>query len=261
MRCLAIVLCLLTFDLAAAQPTTPESIEAFMRSAKVVRTRSTSTGITRPIRMTLSDGVATHDALFQAIEEKKSVFVPATGPTEINFVDSWRYNVAAYRLAGLIGLEWMMPVTIEYRYQGRSGSLSWWMDSLMDERQRLKNKVSPGNVQTWNRDMYRMRIFTQLVRDNDRNLTNVLVSPDWRVIMIDFTRAFRLHPTIKTEEINQCDRQLLARLEALTPESLKSAVGDYLSRAEAQAVMKRRDLIVAHVRALVAARGEDKVLY
>ena len=232
-----------------------------MRAAKVLRSRELSTGITRPLRLTLSDGATTHDAAFQAIDEKKSVFTPTRGSSEINFVDSWRYNVAAYRLATLLGLDSMMPVTIEYQYDGRRGALSWWIDSLMDERRRLRNKVSPPDVQAWNNDMYRMRVFSSLVHDTDRNLGNVLVSPGWRVVMLDFTRAFRLHPVIQTKEINHCDRGLLTRLDALTLESLKAMVSDYLTAPEASAVMKRRDLLVTHVRTLIAQRGEDKVLY
>jgi hypothetical protein len=267
MRHLALVLCLATLDLwpaaavVAADPQTPQDIEAFMRSAKIVRIRELSTGITRPLRLTLSDGTTTHDAVFQAIDEKKAMFVPQRGASEINFVDSWRYNVAAYRLAGTIGLGSMMPVTIEYSHRGKVGALSWWMEAIMDERRRLKEKVRPPDVQAWNHDMYRMRVFSSLVHDTDRNLGNVLVSPDWRVIMLDFTRAFRLHAAIQSKEIHQCDRTLFARLEALTPEALQTAVGEYLTRTEAEAVIKRRDLLVAHLRALIAEHGEAKVLY
>jgi len=256
-------LCLLTFDLTvvAAEPRTSQEIEAFMRSAKVMRFRELSTGITRPLRLTLSDGSFTHDAVFQAVEEKRAIFVPTKGQTEINFVDSWRYNVAAYRLAGLLGLERMTPVTIDYQHRGKSGALSWWMDSLMDERRRLKEKVQPPDVVAWNRDMYRMRLFTSLVRDTDRNLGNVLVSPTWGVIMLDFTRAFRLHEEIQTKEIHQCDRHLWARLQELNAAALNSAVGDFLTSFEKASVIKRRDLLVAHIQELVAKRGEEHVLY
>lgn len=244
-----------------AEPRTPEDIEAFMRSAKVVRSRELSTGITRPLRLTLSDGATTHDAVFQAVDERKTVFTPQQGKSEINFVDSWRYNVAAYRIAALVGLDWMMPVTIEYRFRGRTGALSWFMASIMDERRRMKENVRPKDVQAWNRDMYRMRVFSSLVHDTDRNLGNVLVSPEWRVVMVDFTRAFRLHAAIKTEDIVQCERSLLARLETLTLPAVQQAVERYLTTAETEAVMKRRDLIVAHIRALITERGEDKVLF
>jgi hypothetical protein len=260
---LTFALCLLTFDLAAvaAQPRTPSEIEAFMRAAKVTRTRELSTGITRPLRLTLSDGAFTHDAVFQRVDEKKVMFVPTKGRTEINFVDSWRYNVAAYRLSGLLGLDRMMPVTIGYEYQGRHGSLSWWMDSLMDERRRLKEKVQPPDVLAWNQDMYRMRLFMSLVHDTDRNLGNVLVSPSWGVIMLDFTRAFRLHQEIQTKEIHQCDRQLWTRLQELSGTAVDAAVGEYLTSYEKSALLKRRELLVSHIQQLIAARGEEKVLY
>lgn len=243
------------------EPRTREEIEAFMRAAKVVRVQELNTGVTRPMRLTLTDGAATHDAAFQAVDEQKSEFTPVGGPRQINFVDSWRYNVAAYRLSTLVGLEQMMPVTIEYEYRGRKGALSWWTDSLMDERLRLRKKISPRNPQVWNEDMHRLRVFTELVHDTDRNLGNVLVSKDWRVVMIDFTRAFRTFTVIRPKELERCDRNLLARLEALTQVDVRTHTDPYLTGPEITGVMKRRDLIVAHFKQLVAARGEEKVLY
>jgi len=256
-----VVVLFLLRPISADTPVAREEIEAFMQRAKVIRWRELSGGITRPLRLTLSDGAVTHDAVFQTIDEKRAVFVPARGPTEINFVDSWRYNIAAYRLAGLVGLESMMPVTIEYRWRGKVGALSWWLDTIMDERRRLKEKVRPPDPLAWNQDMYRMRVFSELVEDTDRNLGNVLVSPQWRVIMLDFTRAFRLHAVIRPKEITQCDRRLFEALRALTADRIREASGEYLSGHEIEAVMKRRDLLVEHVNALIAERGEARVLY
>ena len=250
-----------TAPLAADTPQTREEIEKFMRTAKVVAQRDTSKGVTKPLRLTLSDGTTKHDAVFQSIDEKQTVFRPDRGPVEINFVDSWRYNVAAYRLAGLLGLGDMMPPTIEYRYRGKDGALAWWMDSLMDEGERLAKKVVPPDTLKWNRDMYRQRVFNELVHDVDRNIGNTLVSPEWRVIMLDFTRAFRLWEKIRSNELHQCDRALLAKLEALTEDALSAEAKTYLTTSEVKAVLKRRDLIVAHFRQLIAAKGEAAVLY
>jgi hypothetical protein len=247
--------------LVADTPRTREEIEAFMRAAKVTNVRDSPKGVTRPLRLTLSDGTFSHDASFQAIDDRKPFMQGADGRAEVNFVDSWRYNLAAYRLADLLGLAGMMPTTIEYRYRNRPGSLTWWMDSLMDEGERLKKKVEPPNPNLWNEDMLRMRVFMELVHDTDRNLGNVLVSPDWRVIMLDFTRAFRVWPTIRPNELPRIDRALLARLEALSEDELASATKGYLPKGEAAAVMKRRDLIVEHFRALVKQLGEARVLY
>lgn len=261
-RVLAVVAVALSLAPAQTdQSFTREAIEVFMRSARVERARELSSGVTRPVRLTLSDGTRRHDAVFQAVDERKPLMQGPTGVAEVNFVDSWRYNVAAYRLAVLLGLADMMPVTIEYRYRGRTGALTWWVDALMDERERLKKGVRPPDIQAWNEDMLRQRVFMELVHDTDRNLGNVLISHEWRVIMIDFTRAFRLWPTIRANELPRIDRALFAKLQAISPADVATAVEDYLSPGEVNAVMARRDLIVAHYRQRLAQLGEVRVLY
>lgn len=251
---------------APAPELSVEQMKEFLSTAKVVRTRGTSKGVTAPKRVTLSSGGLTHDAVFQAVDDKQMVAQLGGGgrqsTTELNFVDSYRYNLAAYALAGLIGLEHMMPVYVERRWNGQTGSIGWWVTTLMDESERLKKKVQPPKPMEWNNQMYRMRVFTALVRDTDRNLGNVLITPEWKVMMIDFTRAFRLQPELQhAKDLNKLDRALLPKLEALDRQGLKTAVGDWLTGSEIDAVMKRRDLLVAHFKKLIAELGEDKVLY
>jgi hypothetical protein len=245
----------------AGEPVSRDDIEAFIKSARVIRQRDLSKGVTRPLRLTLSDGTYHHDAVFQAVDERSQLFKPDRGQPEINFVDSWRYNVAAYRLTALLGLQDMMPVTVEYRYRGRIGALSWWVTALMDEGERLKKQVRPPNALAWNHQMYRQRVFTELVHDVDRNLGNILITPEWHIVMIDFTRGFRLWEKIRPAELARCDRSLLASLRALTAPALEAAVQNYLTPSELSAVLKRRDLIVAHFDRLIQEQGEDKVLY
>jgi hypothetical protein len=251
---------------APAPELTVEQQKTFLKSAKVIRSRSTSKGVTAPKRVTLSDGTVTHEAIFQAVDEKKTVAQLGGGgrqsTTELNFVDSYRYNIAAYALSGLLGLDHMMPVYVERRWNGQTGSMGWWVTTLMDEGERLKKKIQPPNSMDWNYQMYRMRVFTALVRDTDRNLGNVLITPEWKVMMIDFTRAFRLQPELEhTKDLNRLDRTLLPKLEALERTAVKKAVGDSLTTSEIDAMLKRRDLLVAHFKKLIAEQGEEKVLY
>lgn len=269
------LLVLLAFPpLAYAQTTTPapsaelstDQIRVFLRDAKVIRTRTTSKGVTAPKRMTLSDGNIEHDAVFQAIDERKMVMTLGGGgrqsTTELNFVDSYKYNIAAYEVARLLGLDYMMPVYVERKWGGQTGSISWFVPSLMDESERLKKKIQPPNPTDWNQQMYRMRAFSSLVRDTDRNLTNVLVTHQWKVMMIDFSRAFRLQPELlHQKDLAKIDRSLLAKMESLTRESVQDATKDFLTNAELDAMMKRRDLLVAHFKKLIADLGEEKVLY
>ncbi|HEX6163160.1 MAG TPA: hypothetical protein VFZ31_07335 [Vicinamibacterales bacterium] len=241
-------------------------IRTFLKEAKVLRQRGTPKGVTAPKRLTLSDGNIEHDAVFQAIDDRKMVETLGGGgrpqTTELNFVDSYKYNIAAYELATLLGLEHMMPVYVERRWNGLLGSISWFVPTLMDESDRIKKKIQPPNPTDWNHQMYRMRVFSALLRDTDRNLTNVLITHQWKVMMIDFTRAFRLqHELLHPKDLQRIDRELFAKLEAMTPESAKAAVKDYLTRHELEAVMKRRELLVAHFKKLIAEAGEAKVLY
>jgi hypothetical protein len=258
-----------SFAQTAAAPSAPElsleQMKDFLKNARVVRTRGTPKGVTAPKRVTLSNGTITHDAVFQAIDERQTVAHlkgQRGAVTELNFVDSYKYNIAAYNIAGLLDLDHMMPLYVERRWNGQTGSISWFVDTMMDEGERLKKKVQPPKPADWNNQMYRQRVFASLVRDTDRNTGNVLITPDWKVMMIDFTRAFRLQTElVYAKDLGKIDRALLAKLEALTLDGVKQAVGDYLTGPEADAVMKRRDILVAHFKKLIAELGEEKVLY
>ena len=78
---------------------TKDQIKQFLLTAKVVGSKHTGKGVTQPWRLTLSDGTITHDASFQAIDEHKTNMQFASGRSEMNFVDSYKYNIAAYSLA------------------------------------------------------------------------------------------------------------------------------------------------------------------
>jgi hypothetical protein len=251
---------------APAPVLTAEQQKDFLKNAKVIRSRQTAKGVTAPKRLTLSDGALTHDAAFQSVDERQTVANLSgggrQGQTELNFVDSYRYNLAAYALAVELGLDHMMPVHIERRWNGTIGAMSWWVNTLMDESDRIKKKIQPPNPTDWNFQMYRMRVFSALVRDTDRNLTNVLITPEWKVVMIDFSRGFRLQAELLHEkDLAKMDRALLPRLEALTKEGVKKSVGDWLTNPELEAMLKRRDLLVAHFKKLIATLGEERVFY
>ena len=219
-------------------------IEEFLKTAKIVKTRGTSKGITGSLRATLSDGTRTHDAQIQMIDERKTQFESAGG-TELNFRDSWEYNVAAYRLDRMIGLN-LVPVSVARRYETKQAAFTWWIDDvMMDEGKRLNDKIQPPRPQEWNEYMQLVRVFDQLIYNVDRNVGNLLITKDWRVWAIDHTRAFRTQTTLKTPgNITRCDRQMFEKMKGLTKEALKKELGDYLNDFEIAGILARRDLIV-----------------
>jgi hypothetical protein len=260
----AVLLCVFaTLSLAQEEPElTPEQQQEFLLNAKVIRSRQTSKGITNPYRLTLTDGKTTHDALFQSVNERLPFKQFSTGRSEINFVDSYLYNIAAYELARLLGMEDMLPVTVLRRWNGKAGSLSWWLSVQMDERERMQKEIEPPDQEAWNHSMLKQRVFAELIYDTDRNLENVLIGKDWKLYIIDFTRAFRLYHSIKNPlNLVRCDRKLLEKLRGLDSSELAARTKGCLNRAEVQGIMKRRDLIVAHFEKLIAEKGEHAILY
>ena len=198
----------------------------FLSTAKVVSSRPIGKGVTGALRVTLSDGTRTHDAAFQAVAKQSvGAAVPRNlrRPDELRFVDHYRYNIAAWRLARLLGLAYMMPATVE-RSIGSPGALSWWVDEvLMDEEERQRTQASPPSGAVGLSHQYgRMRVFAELVRDTDRNKGNVVFTKSWQLVMLDFTRAFRLaKPLMTPSAIGTCDRHLLEGLRALSKRAVK----------------------------------------
>ena len=240
---------------------TPEQMEAFLLKARVSNQRDAGGGVTGSRRATLSDGQVTHDVHIQTIDEAKPVFESGRN-TELNFKDTYRYNIAGYRVARLIGVD-RVPMSVERAVDGKLAAVTWWVDDVkMDEKERLKtNAAGPDPVKT-GKQIQIMRVFDELIQNRDRNQGNVLWTGDWTMWMIDHTRAFRLGKALlKPEQLVRCDRGLLERLRALTPEALSQAVGNSLTKGEQEALLARRDLIVKHYDDRIARLGEPVVLF
>ena len=267
-------LVLATGSLAAQEPSPPPAPpkfnlatdadrERFLAKAAIVRRRSAPGGITNSERATLrgADGWE-HDAHIQRIDEHKMAN-PVGGTIELDFRDSYRNNVAAYRLDRLIGLG-MVPVTV-VRHDGTlPAAFTWWVDDVvMDERARHVKKIAVPDVEAWNRQMWVLRVFDQLIYNFDRNLGNVLIAKDWQMWMIDHTRAFKHFKEVKSpaELGPRVARVLLAGMRRLDRPTLKESMKDVLDGPQIDGLLARRDWIVKHYDAKIAQLGEAAVLY
>jgi hypothetical protein len=243
-------------------PLTRDQIAQFLKTAKVIGHKGISRGVTNPARLTLSDGTLTHDAAFSRVNEHKPIMQFPGGRTELDFVDSYKYTLAANEIAELLGIEDMFPVTVEREWDHDLGALSWWLDDMMLEGERLKQQLSPPDSEDWAKQQYTMRVFTQLVDDTDRNVGNILIDKAWKIYLIDFTRAFRRPHELRAPQLLQrCDKNMLAKLRDLKVEDVKARISKWVPAREIESMMARRDALVALYDKLIAERGEARVLF
>lgn len=234
--------------------TSRSEAEEFLRTAEVVGDRGTPEGITRPRRLTLDNGRIQHDAIFKSIDQRKKGVTRLEKTTQIDFKDSWKFEVAAYELDKLLSLN-MVPVTVERRYKGRRGSLQLWVTGMLDSERSAK-KIKVPNPARWNWQMYKVNIFDKLIYNIDRNPTNLLVTPDWQLVMIDHSRSFKSMGKVdKIEGIAFFSRSLMMALEKIDKSLLEEKLGSWLTTQEIVTLAERHKSILDHYTAMYETRG------
>jgi len=239
---IAAVLLAVPFSLLRAADTlTSQQQEDFLTKAKVVQSKDAKKGVTGTSRVTLTDGALTHDASVQTIDDYKTSFL-----NEVGFKDTYKFNIAGWKLAQLLGLDDMIPPSVKRSSEGKAASFTWWVDNIMlDETERRAKNAQPPDPEAWNRDNNVMQVFDQLIYNMDRNQTNMLIDQNWHLWLIDHSRAFRTHKTLKDQSaLKSCDRKLLAKMKTLDEATLSKELGKELNKAEIQGLLARRDLIV-----------------
>jgi hypothetical protein len=244
--CLVAALALASARLFAADTLTVEQQQAFLRTAKVVSVKTAKKGVTGARDATLSDGKLTHMASIQTVDERKAIFQPTEGVTEFNFRDTYSFNIAAWKLARMLAIDDMVPVSVPRNYQGMGASFTWYVDDVaFDEQARLSQQIHPPDIDSWNREIQVMHVFDQLIYNTDSNATNLLIDKQWRIFLIDHTRAFRPQKTFQDPKmLSRCDRGLLAKMKTLDAAGLQKELKEYLDKKQIEGLLARRDLLV-----------------
>jgi len=259
----ALVVCV-----ASAQQTTiPASrltaseVEQFLRTGKIGARRPISVGLNGTEWAAMDDGKIQHRGHIATIDISKASFTSDRG-TELNFKDTWKFYVAAYELAKLLDFN-LVPPSVERRQGiGKDAAVTWWIDDAMMESDRKAKKLESPDPEGWNKQMYAVRVFNQLIYNVDANLTNILITKDWNIWMIDHGRAFRLMKTLENpKNLVKSDRKVLAKMRELTKPLLTEKLGRWLTGPEIDGVLARRDKIVDFFDKEIASKGADAVLF
>lgn len=242
-----------------------EKWEEFLKTAEIVSSEqpfSDREAVTHPWRLTLEKDGITKRAIWKNVQGRVR-----------GFRENWKWEIAAYRLDKYLGLN-MVPPTVERRFRGDRGSCQLWVDVMMSLKEKVEKKIKTPSYKVfyWNRALYLQRAFDNLIANEDRHQNQYLITEDWRMILIDHSRTFRTSKKFrkliydeKYKEgprlMKQLPRAFYEKLKSLTPEIIRTVVGEYLTDKEIEAVMVRRDLIVDWVKKRIQKMGEEKVLY
>jgi hypothetical protein len=277
MRIVGLVLAAAAAVLAASGPVPaqfkPEELAQdqywldFLDTAAIVKEeRGGIRAVTNPWYLTLEKDGVTRKAIWKNPEGRMG-----------GFLEGWKWEIAAYRLDRLLGLN-MVPPTIERRFKENRGSLQLWVESkmpfrkLVDDKRIKQPSVGLAGVK-WARAFDLQRAFDNLIANEDRHGDNILITEDWRIYLIDHSRTFRTSPKFTEKliyhekrregdlSVNSLPREFWDRFKKLDFDGIQKAVGEYLTEEEIKACLLRRDLQVADIEAEIKAKGETQVLY
>ena len=262
----------LSFYFQSLAQFTPEELaekpkwEKFLQEAKIISSSkdfSESEAVTEPWTLVLEKDGVTRRALWKNPEGRLK-----------GFLDSWKCEIAAYRLDKLLGLNMISP-TVEKRFRGDRGSCQLMSENVIMLRTKQEEKIKTPSyrIEPLNRATYLQRAWDNLIANEDRNIGDILYTEDWRMILIDHSRAFRSSKKYTKNLIfdekykggpklmKKLPKAFVEKLKSLNFKLIREAVGEYLTDKEIEAVLVRRDLLISWLDKRIKELGEGDVLY
>ena len=225
-------------------------IEDYLRTAKIIKIEKIPVGVTKPRRAHLEPGGPVESLAFKALKPGR----------QGGYWESYKSEIAAYEIDKLLGLD-MVPPTVEKRFEGELGSAMMWATPTKSFKEfgGTGAPTPPGRFFVkFNRALVRAKMFDDLIGNIDPNLGNWLVDPSWNLILIDHSRALTGEKKLY-HVLTRIDAELWEKMQALTEEQLKAAVGQWIGDGEIRALLERRKKMADEIDKLVKERGADAV--
>lgn len=237
--------------------------EEFLKNAEIVRSEDVGEGVTKPKRLFLKMGDIEGSACWK---DPKGM--------QQGYLEGWQYEIAAYEMDKLLELN-MIPPTVEKQFNGKKGSLQLWMEDVTSLLDILEQKISfpKEKIDHYNKTKYLARAFDSLIANEDRTQQNMFYTKDWRLILIDHSRAFRSAKKFTKQlmfgrsgitgdnPFRQLPRSFVEKIKTLNFDNVQKAVGPYLNKKEIDAILKRKELLLKEIEEMIKEKGEKNVLY
>lgn len=241
---------------------TIQEMEEFLATAEVKSQQAIPKGVTKPKKILLEkDGVQAH-AKFNYVNQSGQREKMADGTVEMYFLDSYKADMAAYRLSRLLGME-SVPPAVARTIDGQDGIVQLWVEGLNTYENWLKegNTGTPASTY-FDRQLRDMYAFDLLIRNVDRNQGNIAWDQDNNLWLIDHTRSMARDNALREpSKFKGCSRQFYEAVKGLGESEATATLSPYLANFEIKALMKRRDKLVKLIDSQIKKEGEAEVLF
>jgi hypothetical protein len=225
-------------------------IERFLLEGEILLDEEVGEGITNPHRLTLKHNAIVGRAIFKTHDEVNHE-VTFTSMAEIGFADRYVYEIAAYRLDRMLGLN-LVPVTVLRTVNGEEGSLQYWIEDAIHLQKAMDDGISTRDPARFVASKQAMQVLDALIFNIDRNPSNILITPgDDGFHLIDHSRAFRVTrklPPWSNVFTEPLPVEITERLRLLDRDVLTEVLGSYLSPKQIKTMLKRRDLLIDYLK-------------
>lgn len=224
-------------------------VEAFLENSAIVWKEKMSVGTNKHKRkIMLQEDDNNARAILRTSYEIKDT--PGGG-----FVDSYMSELAAYKLALLLGLDNVPPVV-----RRKGGSLQIWIEHAITDAARRKAGEEPVDPERFERQITDMYIFDNLIANTDRNPGNIIIDSQGKVWFIDQTRSFAGQTELRyPDKITGCSRSLWDRLQSVSDAEIGEAVGAYVEYMPE--LLQRRELLVDAIARQIQTQVEESFLF
>lgn len=217
-----------------------KEMEAFLRMATILTAiPDENLGRTEPWIIDLKDGEIERKGFFKHVNRCR----PSAQ------ADCYKYELAAYEMSKLLGLEIILPV-VERVIKARPGSLAMFLPSSWVS---LK-KINEGNTVIKEEEAFHINMLDILVFDNlcytgleDEDLNeDIYVDPETGfVCRTDFSQGFAPAPAlIPLREVTHCSDMLRQNLADLDDNAIRKAMKPFLNEQEIAALIVRKNMLL-----------------
>lgn len=215
-------------------------LETFLARSELTETRELGRGSTRPKLVVLQKNGKIQRGIFKTVDEAGDEAAGAAS-------DRYQHEIAAYLLDRRLGLG-MVPVTVPREIDGQRGSLQWWLEDAVDSHAAEAFGLEVYKAETTAEQLELAKIFDALIGNPGRKPSDVLyqVHGD-RVFLIDHSQAFPVSSELSREgdEVPRMPPEMAEALGSLRRDSLAAELGELLSDRQIDALLERRDKILA----------------